>query len=54
VKCGQTDPSAAKCPSVACRLSGRDRPCSVKVGIFGTCLVLFGIPPKLPNTFLGP
>ncbi|ETW76509.1 hypothetical protein HETIRDRAFT_328046, partial [Heterobasidion irregulare TC 32-1] len=44
---GQTDPSAAKCPLVACRWSGRDRPCSVKVGVFSTCRALFSISPKL-------
>ncbi|ETW81362.1 hypothetical protein HETIRDRAFT_426811 [Heterobasidion irregulare TC 32-1] len=27
-----------------------DRPCSVKVGVFGTCLALFGISPKLPES----
>ncbi|ETW83220.1 hypothetical protein HETIRDRAFT_315458, partial [Heterobasidion irregulare TC 32-1] len=49
VKCGRTDPSAAERPSVACRRSGRDRPCSVIVGVFGTCLALFGVSPKLPE-----
>ena len=49
MKCGQTDPSAAERPSVACSRSGRDRPCSVRVGIFGTYLALFGISPKLPG-----
>ncbi|ETW87780.1 hypothetical protein HETIRDRAFT_306643, partial [Heterobasidion irregulare TC 32-1] len=49
VKCGRTDSSAVKHPSVACRWSGRDRPCSVQVGIFGTCRALFGISQKLPK-----
>ncbi|ETW78547.1 hypothetical protein HETIRDRAFT_324808 [Heterobasidion irregulare TC 32-1] len=49
MKCGRTDPSAAECPLVACCWSGKNRPCSVKVGIFGTCRVLFSISPKLPE-----
>ncbi|ETW78758.1 hypothetical protein HETIRDRAFT_323666, partial [Heterobasidion irregulare TC 32-1] len=49
VKCGRTDPSAAKCPLVACCWSGRDQPCLVIVSVFGTCLVLFGISSKLPK-----
>ncbi|ETW76090.1 hypothetical protein HETIRDRAFT_329609, partial [Heterobasidion irregulare TC 32-1] len=49
VKYGQTDPSAAKHPLEGCGWSGEDQPCSVIVGVFGTCLVLFGIPPKLPK-----
>ncbi|ETW85589.1 hypothetical protein HETIRDRAFT_309333, partial [Heterobasidion irregulare TC 32-1] len=32
-----------------CHRLGRDRPCLVIVGVFGTCLVLFGISPKLPK-----
>ncbi|ETW79521.1 hypothetical protein HETIRDRAFT_322848, partial [Heterobasidion irregulare TC 32-1] len=49
VKCGQTDPSAAECPLVGCSQSGRDQPYLVIVGIFGTCLVLFGVSSKLPE-----
>ncbi|ETW78278.1 hypothetical protein HETIRDRAFT_120136 [Heterobasidion irregulare TC 32-1] len=37
-----------KTPMRSC-WSGRDRPCSVQVGIFGTRLTLFGISPKLPE-----
>ncbi|ETW77159.1 hypothetical protein HETIRDRAFT_118578 [Heterobasidion irregulare TC 32-1] len=40
---------AAEHPSEGCGWSSRDRPCSVQVGIFGTCLTLFGISPKLPK-----
>ena len=52
MKCGQTDPSAAKHPSVACgRLgwSGRDRPCLVIVSDLGTHLELVGLSLKLPE-----
>ena len=49
MKCGRTDPSAAERPSVGCGRSGRDRLCSVIVGVFGTRLALFGISPKLPE-----
>ena len=49
MKCGQTDPSTAERPSVACHRLGRDRPCLVKVGVFGTCRALFGISQKLPE-----
>ncbi|ETW75015.1 hypothetical protein HETIRDRAFT_332204, partial [Heterobasidion irregulare TC 32-1] len=44
-----TDPSAAERPSVACRRSGRDRPCLVIAGVFSTCLALLGVSPKLPE-----
>ncbi|ETW76938.1 hypothetical protein HETIRDRAFT_327892, partial [Heterobasidion irregulare TC 32-1] len=52
VKCGRTDPSAAERSSVACCWSGRDRPCSVIVSVFGTSLALFSISPKLPKYLL--
>ncbi|ETW85588.1 hypothetical protein HETIRDRAFT_311265 [Heterobasidion irregulare TC 32-1] len=47
--CGQTDPSAAKCPSVGYGRLGEGRLCSVQVGIFSTHLALFGVSPKLPK-----
>ncbi|ETW76512.1 hypothetical protein HETIRDRAFT_328857, partial [Heterobasidion irregulare TC 32-1] len=49
VKCGQTDPSAAKHHSEGCGQSGGDQLCLVQVGIFSTHLVLFSISPKLPD-----
>ena len=49
MKCGQTDPSAAECPLVACSWSGRDRPCSVIVSNLGTHLELVGLSSKLPE-----
>ena len=49
VKYGQTDPSAAKCPLIACSCLGRDRSCLVQVGVFGTHLELFGLSSKLPK-----
>ncbi|ETW82570.1 hypothetical protein HETIRDRAFT_315786 [Heterobasidion irregulare TC 32-1] len=49
MKCGQTDPSAAKHPSVGYGWSGGDQPWPVQVSVFGTCLVLLSISPKLPK-----
>ncbi|ETW86503.1 hypothetical protein HETIRDRAFT_307606 [Heterobasidion irregulare TC 32-1] len=40
-------------PLVGCSQLGGDQPHSVIVSIFSTHLALFGISPKLPNTFLG-
>ncbi|ETW75031.1 hypothetical protein HETIRDRAFT_332497, partial [Heterobasidion irregulare TC 32-1] len=42
-----TDPSAAKCPLVACGWLGGDQLCLVQVSIFSIHLVLFGISSKL-------
>ncbi|ETW79504.1 hypothetical protein HETIRDRAFT_322377 [Heterobasidion irregulare TC 32-1] len=49
MKCGQTDPSAAECPSVGYSQLGGNQPCLVIVGVFSTHLALFSISPKLPK-----